>query len=225
MEEIIVSGSSGNLGTSVCERFLEGGFLVHAILRPGNETHSLSDDALKTHALDLLREQDCAEFIGAFDPCPQVVVLCAGGFAMGDLASTDSEAINKMFELNFKTAWHILHPLWQRWQKERIPGRAFVIGARPALEPARGKSMIPYTLSKTLVIQLAKILSATSKAGEQKIFACVPDTLDTPENRKSMPDADKNTWVKTELLADWIYVIAEKSFGGFTQQVIRFYGS
>jgi NAD(P)-dependent dehydrogenase (short-subunit alcohol dehydrogenase family) len=224
MEEIIVSGSSGNLGTAVCARFMAGGFKVHAIMRPGHETHPLSDDLLKTHVLDLTKEQDCADFIAAFNPCPHIAVLCAGGFAMGDLASADGEALDKMITLNFKTAWHILHPLWQRWQKESIPGRAFVIGARPALEPTKGKSAIPYTLSKTLVIQLAQILSATSKTGEQKIFTCVPDILDTPENRKSMPDAKKDTWVKAGLLADWIYTIAEKSFGGFSQQVIRFYG-
>jgi hypothetical protein len=33
----------------------------------------------------------------------------------------------------------------------------------------------------------------------------VPSTIDTPQNRKSMPDADPAKWVKPEAIADVIY--------------------
>lgn len=63
--------------------------------------------------------------------------------------------------------------------------------------------MIGYGMAKAAVHQLTKSLS-TEGSGLPKdslVAAILPITLDTPMNRKWMPDADTSTWTPLEFVA------------------------
>ncbi|XP_060526779.1 dihydropteridine reductase [Cylas formicarius] len=75
-------------------------------------------------------------------------------------------------------------------------------GAKAALEPTPG--MIGYGLAKSAVHHLTKSLADKSGGLPENsvVLAILPVTLDTPMNRKWMPDADRSTWTPLEFVAD-----------------------
>jgi hypothetical protein len=53
----------------------------------------------------------------------------------------------------------------------------------------------------------------------------VPSTIDTPQNRASMPDADFNKWVKAEAIADVIYFYCTDASAILREPVIKVYAN
>ena len=67
--------------------------------------------------------------------------------------------------------------------------------------------MMGYGMAKAAVHQLTKSLG-DPKAGlpDQAVaLALLPITLDTPMNRKWMPNADHSTWTSLEYVADLLF--------------------
>jgi hypothetical protein len=52
------------------------------------------------------------------------------------------------------------------------------------------------------LFQLAEILNADAKGKNVVTHVVVPSTIDTPNNRKWIPNADFDSWVKPEQLAE-----------------------
>ena len=74
-------------------------------------------------------------------------------------------------------------------------------GAAPALGGTPG--MIGYGMAKAAVHQLVKSLAA-DKSGvspDATVLAILPNTLDTPNNRKFMPAADTSKWTPLDVVA------------------------
>jgi NAD(P)-dependent dehydrogenase (short-subunit alcohol dehydrogenase family) len=94
---------------------------------------------------------------------------------------------------------------------EKNNGKIVFVGARPALQASAGKSLIAYGLSKSLLFKLAEYLNAEAKGKNVTVTVVAPSTIDTEINRKSMPDADFDKWVKPEALAEVLeFLISEK---------------
>lgn len=69
--------------------------------------------------------------------------------------------------------------------------------------------MIGYGLAKAAVHQLTKSL-AEEKSGLPKdslVVSILPITLDTPMNRKWMPQADTSTWTSLDFVAEYVTVL------------------
>lgn len=85
-------------------------------------------------------------------------------------------------------------------------------GAKPALEPTPG--MIGYGMAKAAVHQLTRSL-ASPNAGlpqDAQVAAILPVTLDTPMNRKWMPNADFSSWTPLPEVAGSVFTILLLSF-------------
>ncbi len=61
-----------------------------------------------------------------------------------------------------------------------------------------------YSASKAAVLRFTESLAAEVKASGIRVNAVLPGTIDTPQNRQAMPDADVSTFVKPEAIADVI---------------------
>jgi len=55
------------------------------------------------------------------------------------------------------------------------------------------------------------------------VSVIVPSTIDTPENRESMPDADFSTWVLPSKIAGVIQYYASAEAGALREPVIKIY--
>jgi len=60
---------------------------------------------------------------------------------------------------------------------------------------------VAYGLSKSLLFKLAEYMNEEAKGKNVVTTVVVPSTLDTALNRKSMPDANPDNWVKPSALA------------------------
>ena len=64
------------------------------------------------------------------------------------------------------------------------------------------KNAVAYSLSKSLIFKLAEILNADGKDRNLTASVLVPGTIDTPDNRSAMPNADFSKWVSPNAMAD-----------------------
>ena len=151
-------------------------------------------------------------------------ILTVGGFAMGHIAETKASDIMKQYKLNFETAFNIARPVFLQMMKQN-GGRIFLIGSRPGLEAKSGKGMIAYGLAKSLIFRLAELMNEEGKLHNVVTSVIVPSTIDTPQNRKAMPDANPNNWVKAEEIASVIYYYCTDEARSLREPVIKIYGN
>merc|ERR1719281_2182395 len=84
------------------------------------------------------------------------------------------------------------------------PGGLLVLpGAAAALGPTAWS--LPYGTAKAAVHHLVRSLADAEAAGlptGTKTIGIAPQTLDTPQNREAMPEADKSTWATLDEVAE-----------------------
>ena len=215
MKTVMITGANGNLGAAVTTHFLDKGYKVIASVASETMQGDLAaHEHLYVPVVDLTNEGQTAAFIQAVIEKYKTIdaaLMLVGGFAMGNIAVTSTDDIDKQVSLNFKTAYHVTRPLFKH-MIENGNGRLVFIGARPAIEPAQGKDLLAYGLSKSLLFRLAEYLNEEAKGKNVTATVVVPSTLDTPLNRKSMPDTDPDIWVKPASLAELLaFVVSEKA--------------
>ena len=221
----LVTGAGGNLGKSVVKKFVHDGYTVVATVSPGKKS-DYSDPKIDVRELDLTDEQQCDLLIkSVVQKYKQIdaVLLLAGGFSMGSLKHTDAAAIQKMVNLNFNTAYNVARPAFDQMTTQSAGGKIVMIGSRPALIADAGKDMIAYSLSKSMIFKLAEFLNAEGAKKNIVTSVVVPSTIDTPENRKSMPGADFSSWVSPEAIAATIADLCSNSI--LREPIIKVYGN
>lgn len=225
---VIVTGASGNMGQAVIKKFLAEGYNVVGTIVPNDATlFEMEHARLEKIIVDLMSEEDTAKFIqtviakyGNVD----AAVLTVGGFAMGKIESTSAADILKQYKLNFETAYHVARPVFVQMVKQRS-GRIFMAGSKPGLDAKNGKGMVAYGLGKSLIFRLAELMNEEAKGTNVVTAVLVPSTIDTPANRKSMPDADFNNWIKPEDIANVIYYYCTSEATMLREPVIKLYNN
>lgn len=228
MKTVIITGANGNLGTAVTQTFLQRGYRVVAtVLEKSMFTDFTAHEFLDVRVVNLTDENDTSIFVQDVITKYKSIeagLMLVGGFAMGNIAATAVEDIDKQLTLNFKTAYHLTRPLLAH-MLENGNGRLVFIGARPALEPSLGKDLIAYALSKSLLFTLAQLLNAEAKGKNITATVVAPSTLDTPLNRESMPEVDPAIWVKPQALADLLEFIVSDKGGPLRETVLKVYNN
>jgi NAD(P)-dependent dehydrogenase (short-subunit alcohol dehydrogenase family) len=227
MKTVIITGANGNLGSAVTKEFLGKGYRVVATVV--NEA-MITDDFSKHENLDvrvvnLTSEEETVSFITSVIEKYATVhaaLLLVGGFAMGNIASTPLADIHKQLLLNFDTAYNVTRPLLAHMLSNGN-GRLVYIGARPAIDSPSGKNLVAYGLSKSLLFKLAEYINEEAKGKNVTATVVAPSTLDTPLNRKSMPDTDPAVWVKPESLAEILEFIVSDKSSPIRESVIKVY--
>ena len=143
---------------------------------------------------------------------------------MGNINDTDGNAFKKMLAINFETAYYLARPLFQHMLQNGY-GRLVFIGSRPALNAAEGKSKLGYALSKSLLFKLAELLNAEAKGKNVVASIIAPSTIDTAENRESMPDAKFDNWVKAEEIADVLEMICSEKGNAMREVILKMYNN
>jgi NAD(P)-dependent dehydrogenase (short-subunit alcohol dehydrogenase family) len=228
MKTVIITGANGNLGMAVTQEFLGKNYRVIATVSNEKARQDFSPHPnLEIVVVNLALEKETEDFIqncigkyGIID----AGLLLVGGFSMGDLAATSGEDIRKQIELNFETAYYVTRPLFAHLMENKRGGIVF-IGARPALNPAQGKGLIAYGLSKSLLFKLAEFLNEAAKGLNVNVSVIVPSTLDTPSNRKSTPDANPDNWVKPSEIAEILEFLVSDKAKAMKETVIKLYNN
>jgi NAD(P)-dependent dehydrogenase (short-subunit alcohol dehydrogenase family) len=225
-KNILITGASGNVGRAVSEKFLSEAWQVLATTSPGKNL-GIPNASFFSYEVDLSNEKSSSEVVGriiAEHRSIDAAVLTVGGFATGNIQTTEGAAIQKMIELNFNTAYFMARPIFNQMVLQE-KGRIVFVGARPALQAQEGKQTVAYALSKTLIFKLSEILNA--EAGEKNIVSSVivPSTIDTPANRKANPTANFLNWVAPQEIANAIYFLASDAGRTLRETVLKLYSN
>jgi len=217
---ILITGASGNLGSACVEKFTSEGHTVIAVVSPGKSLPQQQN--LFTYESDLTQEDSAKSIIDKIINDQKSIhgaILTVGGFAMGPIETTTVDDIQKMLTLNFHTAYNVVRPLLKHF-KNQNDGQFVLVGSRPALEASSGKNSVAYSLSKTLVLKLAELINAEASDNKIRASIIVPNIIDTPSNRKDMPNADFSKWLTPPAIADVIYHVIQ---GTRVEAVIKLY--
>lgn len=222
---VLVTGANGGLGTYVTQAFLDAGATVVGTSRKIQQSDfnnpnftALAAEISTREGAKALVDQVVARF-GKLD----VLAHTVGGFAGGQsIADTDDATFQRMFDLNLNCVFHILRaavpPLRQTGN-----GRILAIGSRAALEP--GPSVGAYSASKAAMVSLIRTVALENKDAGLSANVILPGTMDTPANRKAMPDANFSKWVRPTTVADLIVWLAGDAGRDVNGAAIPVYGS
>jgi NAD(P)-dependent dehydrogenase (short-subunit alcohol dehydrogenase family) len=216
---VVVTGAAGALGQAVARYFLDDGARLALIDRDAAHLRTvfpaLVDDARHgLFAADVTSEagmhtvvESIVDRFGRVD----VLVHVAGGFEMGEPVHGLTRASwERMMDLNawsFVTATRDLIPHMLQHGK----GRVIAVSARAA---ERGQAnMAAYGASKSALQRLVEALSGEVAARGISVNSIAPTIMDTPANRRAMPDADRSAWVPTAMAARAIGFLASEEGG------------
>lgn len=227
MRSIIITGASGNMGQAVVKKFLAGGYHVTGSILPNDPVKlDIRHTAFETTTADLMNEMAAAEMVKAISAkrgSIEAAVLTVGGFAMGNMAETSSADILKQYKLNFETAYHVARPVFAQMMQQDS-GRIFLIGSGPGIDMHNSKGMLAYGLTKSLIFRLAELMNDEAKGTNVVTAVIVPSTLDTAQNRASMPAADFSKWVTPEAIAEVIFFYCSDNAAAIREPVIKIFG-
>lgn len=211
---VIITGASGNLGGAVAERFRVAGAslvlvdrtaekLAQAYPDLANDPHHFlaGADLTSADAVKAVVAQTVERF-GRVD----VLVNTVGGFRAGTpLHETPLETFDFMVNLNARTVYIAAQAVIPHMLAQGH-GKIISIAARPGLEGRANQAA--YSASKAAVLRLTESMAAEYRMHGINVNAIIPGTIDTPQNRAAMPDADTSKWVQPESLADVIAFLA-----------------
>ena len=209
---VIVTGAAGNLGRALAQTFASRGdrlVLVDLHVNALSATYPEATNDVLLVPADLLR-QDQADGVAdaALRRYGRVDVLCnvAGGFRMGEAVhETTDSTWELMFGLNARTVLHMARAIVPHMLKA-ASGKIVNVAAFSAQRGAG--SMAAYTASKSAVIRLTEAMADELRAHGINVNCVLPTTLDTPENRRAMPDVSPSKWVAPDDLAQVIAFLA-----------------
>ena len=227
---VVITGAAGNLGQAVAQAFAARGARL-ALLDLNEEGISNTIAALpdgtdaKAFAINLLDAtsvNDCIEAVYQHFARIDVLANIAGGFSMGPLTQdTPDKDWDFMMNLNARSAFYTCRAAIP-YMLETEGGRIINVSARAAKE-GKGR-MGPYCASKAAVLTLTESLAAENKFDNINVNCILPGTIDTPQNRSDMPDADFDKWVPPAALADVVAFLASDSARCVTGAAIPVYG-
>jgi NAD(P)-dependent dehydrogenase (short-subunit alcohol dehydrogenase family) len=146
----------------------------------------------------------------------------AGGFAMNSIVDTDKAKLMQQVDMNFVACFLCCRAAVKAMGQSG--GRIVNVAARPALEWRSGSGMVAYAASKAAVAAMTVALAEEVVKDGILVNAVAPSILDTPANRKSIPNADFSAWPKVEEVAATIAFLASPDNAVTRGGVVPVYG-
>ena len=190
----LVTGAASGLGQAVARLLVDSGARV-----VGYDLAPITADGVEGHRVDIGDPASIDAALADIDAPVDVLCNIAGGFRMGEAVHETSDATwDFLFDLNARSVLHAVRAVVPH-MLERGRGRIVNVGAVSAgrAEPNKGA----YNASKTTVIRLTETMAAELRERGINVNCVLPSTLDTPDNRAAMPDADPSRWVPLADLA------------------------
>lgn len=215
-KRVAVTGAFGSLGSAVVAAAIAAGAKVAAIDRapaPGDAHGAqafggvdLADSAAAKTALDA-----ATKALGGLD----ALVNIAGTFRYETLAEGGAETFDLLYRVNLRTAVAA-----SKAALAHLPdgGRIVNIGAASAVKAGAG--VAAYTASKSGVMRFTESLAEELKPRGITVNAVLPSIIDTPPNRKDMPNADFAKWVKPAELAGVIVFLLSDAASPITGALV-----
>jgi|SRR5580704_5316208 NAD(P)-dependent dehydrogenase (short-subunit alcohol dehydrogenase family) len=204
----LVAGGTGGLGRAVSLAFLAEGARVEVTFRNADEFAALQAAAganvssLEGHNVDVTDEaavrQLAAQILakhGHLDAVVNAIGAYAGGIRLWEL---EPKIFDQMLALNLRTGYALARAVVPAMLKQKS-GAIVNVAAKAALDHAAGASA--YAASKAAALAMMDSLAADVKGTGVRVNSILPNIIDTPANRKAIPNADFAKWPKPEGIA------------------------
>jgi NAD(P)-dependent dehydrogenase (short-subunit alcohol dehydrogenase family) len=230
----VIMGATGGLGTAVVDAFATRGDRVIAVARSRAEVSQLAakypgivtgDTADLTSRLEVDELWERIDRVGI----PRWVVNVTGGYRAGKVVDTKPDDFSFMMDLNLGSAWWSCRAAARRMQSGPSPsgggqggGCIVNVSSRSGLVAEPGAAA--YAIAKAGVIKLTEVLAAELKTSGVRVNAVVPAIIDTPANRKALPEKLMEKAVAPSEIAAVIADLCSDAAPGVTGAAIPVYG-
>src|SRR6185369_1331795 len=137
----------------VVNKFLESGYnVIGTIADSESGAAENKNSRLEYYSVDLNDPAASKSFVDAVIEKNSAIdgaVLTVGGFAAGKIADASKSDFEKMFALNFITAFNIVQPVLKQMLMHPGGGRIILIGSKPGMSAKEAKGSVAYGLSKS----------------------------------------------------------------------------
>lgn len=218
-KRVAVTGGFGALGRTVAEVLARHGARVALIDKAAVPVATLPGE-VALGGVDLTAQEatkdalaQASEALGGLD----ALVNVAGGFRWETLDGGDVATWDAMYAMNVRTAMLA--------SQAALPylcgsGRGRIVNVGAYASQQAGLGMGAYAASKAGVARLTEALAEELKDQGVTVNAVLPSILDTPANRKDMPDADFSKWVPPAQLAEVIAFLLQDAAQAVTGALI-----
>lgn len=227
----IITGGTGGLGVAVTGRFLEAGANGVVASHSTEKFNTLKGQwegmggACQFIETDVLDEDSVRRLVAqVLDRYGKIDILAnlVGGFLGGvPLSETTLEQWERQMSLNLKSAFLCSKQVFNAMKQQRW-GRIINVGSKGGLQGTAGMSA--YSAAKAGVINLTQSLAEEGREHDITANVVIPSIIDTPDNRKAMPDADFDRWVKPESIADVLVFLSSETAGDVSGAVVPVFG-
>lgn len=206
---VVITGATGALGSAVVASLLSRGAECHVPMREAAlPAHLPWRGDGRVHATGGLALDDEAAVVAYYAGLPALwaSVHLVGGFAMNGVADTTLDEVRAQWSLNAVTCFLCSREAVKAIRRAGQGGRIVNVTSRASVQASPG--MLSYTMAKAAVTSLTQSLAAELVAERILVNAVSPSLIDSPANRKSMPDVDFAKWPKAEEIAETIAFLA-----------------
>ncbi len=229
----VVTGGTGALGRAVTEYFLEAGAKVAVPYIVDEEVPLLNErlgrrfpqSQLMLQKADVGDERQLAKFVEEIVAAWKKIDILAnlvGGFWGGKpIAETTAGEWQAMFDLNLKPTFLCCRAVVPVMQKSAY-GRIVSVTSRSGLTGAG--DFAAYAIAKGAIATFTASLAEEVLEQNILVNAIAPSTIDTEANRKAMPKAKHEKWVKPEDIARTIGYLCSSDCRVTSGAVVPVYG-
>lgn len=226
-KSVIVTGAAGHLGQAVVSALLKAGARVGLLDYKSGRLGTLYPEAATSLRTLLVDNIDAAsveamqaavktvkDHFGRLDALVATVGGYAGGYYVQD---TDQALLASMFRQHVHTVLAAAQAVAPIMAAQKSGVMVFV-GAQSALQASSRNGA--YSAAKAAGLRLTESLAAGLKKDGVRVYSVLPGTIDTPKNRKQMPNADFSRWTSAESIADVILWLISDAARAISQVAI-----
>jgi NAD(P)-dependent dehydrogenase (short-subunit alcohol dehydrogenase family) len=220
---ILVTGAAGVLGQAVIATLVARGEMVAAVdlapaVPPAGQRLSVggTDLADATAGAALIAQLTGTSGAGSLTG----LVNVAGGFLWETVAEGGWASWERMYRINVQTAFEATRLALPALRASR----GAIVNVSAAATARAGAGMGAYTAAKSAVSRLTEALAAEELTNGVRVNAVMPSVIDTPANRRDMPDADPGRWVTPTEIAEVVAFLLSPAASGVTGALVPVVG-
>lgn len=215
---ILVTGAAGVLGQAVIATLVARGEAVVAVdLAP---MIPAAGQRLSVGGIDLADPASGAALAAQLDGPLTGLVNVAGGFLWETVSEGGWASWERMYRINVQTAFEATRLALPALRTSR----GAIVNVSAAATARAGAGMGAYTATKSAVSRLTEALAAEELANGVRVNAVMPSVIDTPANRRDMPDADPGRWVTPTEIAEVVAFLLSPAASGVTGALVPVVG-
>jgi len=224
---VLVTGGTGALGSSITKAFVESNATVissYVYDREEPSTQTENKSSIQLIKADITKEEVDRLVSTVMDKYGHIDILVnvVGGYiGAKSIVKLDEKEWDLMMAMNLKSAFLISKHVTKHMVASKY-GKIIHISSKKGLHAEGSDSA--YAASKSGLIRLVESLSEETKESNINVNCIMPIIIDTQANRKAMPNADFNKWVKPDDLANVVLFLSSEEAKTITGAAIPTFG-